>query len=144
MRTSLQIPPYSMNDIPSLCASEPLRCYTVQDSISMPCNVVSNTTSALKRGGRVVEQKRKKVHSSPPRGSNSQPSDHTRHKSLTLYPIELGGLHQGHQSNTIRPHSVLAYHVTLLLPVLDTQATTWPIFLFLCKPDSLKFRHCNR
>jgi hypothetical protein len=32
---------------------------------------------------------------SPPRGSNSQPSDHcrahTRLKSLTLWPIELGG-----------------------------------------------------
>jgi hypothetical protein len=37
-------------------------------------------------------------NSSPPRGSNSQPSDHTQicvlhacRKSLTLYPIELGG-----------------------------------------------------
>lgn len=35
-------------------------------------------------------------YNSPPRGSNSQPSDHrgmitTRLKSLTLYPIELGG-----------------------------------------------------
>ena len=29
---------------------------------------------------------------SPPRGSNSQPSDHPPDKSLTLYPIELGGL----------------------------------------------------
>ncbi len=43
----------------------------------------------------------KSEKTSPPRGSNSQPSDcrdysrsvtiHTRHKSLTLYPIELGG-----------------------------------------------------
>jgi hypothetical protein len=40
--------------------------------------------------------------SSPPRGSNSQPSDtnlaelvwHRLDKSLTLYPIELGGLHK--------------------------------------------------
>ena len=36
-----------------------------------------------------------KNHSSPPRGSNSQPSDDTlclaTDKSLTLYPIELGG-----------------------------------------------------
>jgi hypothetical protein len=36
--------------------------------------------------------RKKKYVISPPRGSNSQPSDHTRRKSLTLYPIELGGL----------------------------------------------------
>ena len=35
----------------------------------------------------------KQKNSSPPRGSNSQPSDHSTAdcKSLTLYPIELGG-----------------------------------------------------
>jgi hypothetical protein len=39
------------------------------------------------------EKNTKNFNSSPPRGSNSQPSDHhgTPPKSLTLYPIELGG-----------------------------------------------------
>ena len=43
----------------------------------------SRTTSARNRCTN-------KTKHSPPRGSNSQPSDHMR-KSLTLYPIELGG-----------------------------------------------------
>ena len=40
-------------------------------------------------------------NSSPPRGSNSQPSDHSTAycKSLTLYPIELGGHYEAVRLN---------------------------------------------
>ena len=55
----------------------------------MPCEKRKWSESSGKRGVSNGREKNKTI--SPPRGSNSQPSDRLVHKSLTLYPIELGG-----------------------------------------------------
>ena len=61
----------------------------------------------------------KVLTSSPPRGSNSQPSDFsgTPRKSLTLYPIELGGPHLVSLKQTFR----ISYHSNRLLCQVDRQ-----------------------
>ena len=73
----------------------------IDDIVSVRFDIVVENVS----GGNVVVVTRTAVDYaqrvktiSPPRGSNSQPSDSalaSNDKSLTLYPIELGGLYTG-------------------------------------------------